>query len=248
MTKTSDFTLGYDLNAWNNYGEKTPITTDISPTENSNILICGMAGSGKSYFESQLFARLIKANPSSTFYFADYKREDAFTHLHDCTRYYAYKRTLDALDVVYERLNARQSGEDTSRHPITLIWDEYMANILSLMSEDKKKAEAAMRKVGEILMMGRSMSVRLIISCQRPDAVAFPVGSRFNYGIIVVLGAVNRSVYEMLMPDFMDKVKGRVFGRGEGAVLLQGSQLHFIKVPEVRDVGAMNDLCVGALS
>ena len=246
--KNSDFVLGYDLDAWKDYGEKSPIITDISPSTNSHMLICGMAGSGKSYFEAQLFSRLVRASPGGEFYFADYKREDAFAHLQDCTRYYPYKRTLEALDAVYHRLNARMSGEDKSRNPVTLIWDEYIANVLALLNEDKKKAENVMRKVSEILMMGRSMSVRLIVSCQRPDAVAFPVGSRLNYGIIVVLGAFVRSVYEMLMPDCMDKVKGREFGRGEGSVLLQGSQLHFIKVPQVVDIEGMNDVCKGALS
>ena len=243
----SDFTLGYDLDAWKDYGERTPIITDISPSTNSHMVICGMAGSGKSYFQTQIFARLVKASPDGEFYFADYKREDAFAHLQDCPRYYPYKQTLEALDAVYARLNARMSGEDTSRNSVTLIWDEYIANILALQTENKQLAEATMRKVGEILMMGRSMSVRLIVSCQRPDAVAFPAGARLNYGIIVVLGGFVRSVYEMLMPDHMDKIKGRDFGRGEGSVLLQGSQLHFIKVPQTVNMGTLDDVCKGAL-
>jgi len=246
--KNFDFTLGYDLDDWHYYGEKTPIVTDITPPLNSNTVICGMAGSGKSYFESQFFARLVKAEPTGEVYFADYKREDAFAHLQACTRYYPYEQTLDALDTVYCRLNARQSGEDMSRNPITLIWDEYIANILALLNEDKKKAEMVMRQVSKILMLGRSMAIRLIISCQRPDAVAFPVGSRLNYGIIVVLGAFNRSVYEMMMPEYMDKVKGREFRRGEGSVWLERSGLHFIKIPQVRDITGMNDVCRLALS
>ena len=244
----SNFSLGYDLDMWNDYGEKTPIITDISPDTNSHMLICGMSGSGKSYFETQLFSRLAKADPSGVFYFADYKGEDAFAYFHDCTRYYRFNRTLDGLETVYDILKARMSGEDNSRHPVTLIWDEYIANILALLSEDKKHAEKIMRQVSEILLMGRSKSVRLIVSCQRPDAVAFPVGSRLNYGIVVVLGAFNRSVYEMLMPDHIEKVKGREFGRGEGSVLLQGSQLHFIKVPQTANIGEMHDLCKGALT
>jgi len=146
---------------------------------------------------------------------------------------------------VYNRLNARLSGEDKSRNPVTLIWDEYIANILALANEDKKKAAVVMNKVSEILLMGRSKSVRLIVSCQRPDAVAFPVGSRLNYGVVVVLGAFVRSVYDMLMPDHIEQVKGREFGLGEGTVLLQGSQLHFIKVPKTSNV---EELCKGALS
>ena len=69
-----------------------------------------------------------------------------------------------------------------------------MANILALQSISKKTAEEAMRKVSEILMLGRSLSIRLLISCQRPDASAFPSGSRLNYGIIIIVGASIRSI------------------------------------------------------
>jgi hypothetical protein len=52
----------------------------------------------------------------------------------------------------------------------------------------------------------------------------------------------------MLLPDFKDEVQGRKFRRGEGVVLLQGSELHFIKVPMVRDVERIHQLCIKALS
>ena len=246
--KNSDFTLGYDLDDWHYYGERTPIVTDISSDTTSHALICGASGSGKSYFQAQFFARLVKAEPDGEFYFADYKRDDSFAHLRGCTRYYPHKRTLDALDALYNRMNARMSGEDETRNPVTLIWDEYIANVLSLLNEDKKKAEVVMNKVSEILMDGRSMSIRLVISTQRPDAKAFPDGSRINCGIIVVLGAYKQSVYKVALPEYMDEVKGRKFRRGEGSVWLERSGLHYIKVPQMRDIEAINDVCVGALS
>lgn len=252
MTMKSDapklLTLGYDLDAWNGYGAKVPITTDISPVTNSHILICGMSGSGKSYYENALFSKLVIGEPHGEFHFADYKGEDSFAYLRGCSRYYSYRNTLQALDAVYARLNARQSGEDESCHPITLIWDEYMANVLSLVNEDKKAAAVVMNKVSEILLLGRSLSVRLITTMQRPDAIAFPSGSRLNYGVVIVLGAAIKSIYEMLLPDFMEQVKGRVFGQGEGVALLQGSRLHFIKVGTVQDSERMQQICVKALS
>ena len=240
-------TLGYKLDAWKLYREKVPITIDLSPKTNSHILICGMSGSGKSYLENQILAKLALAEPDGEIYFADYKQEDSFAYLRGCPRYYPYKDTIKALDIVYGRLLARQSGEDISRNPVTLVWDEYMAQALALISEDKRVASTIMGKVSEILMQGRSPSVRIVISCQRPDALAFPAGSRLNYGVVVVLGAVVRSTYEMLLPDHMEQAKGRKFGRGEGVVLLQGSELHYVKVPMVRDVPRMEEICIKAL-
>lgn len=247
-------TLGYDLDRWNLFGEKEPISIDLSPHTNSHILLCGMSGSGKSYLENQIIAKLAHgvdgldaaAMTDREVYFGDYKQDDSFAYLRGCPRYYGYKDTLQALDIVHGRLLARQSGEDASRNPITIIWDEYMAQILS-MSSDKKTVTAVMGKVSEILMLGRSLSVRLVISCQRPDALAFPAGSRLNYGVVVVLGAAVRSIYEMLLPDHMEQTKGRQFGRGEGVVLLQGSELRYIKVPVVQNVGRMEQICIKAL-
>jgi len=207
-----------------------------------------MSGSGKSYAEQGYLAKLALAQSDAEFFFSDYKGDDSFAYLRNCKRYCSFKSTLENLDCVYNRLNSRLSGEDETRHPITLVWDEYMANILALTAEDKKLATTVMGKVSEILLMGRSMSVRFLCSCQRPDAVAFPVGSRLNYGIVVILGAYIRSIYEMLMPDHKEQVEGREFGRGEGVALLQGSDLHFIKIPTVKDAGRMEEIFKQALS
>lgn len=253
MISTSDpsvMVLGYNLERWNDRRDKMPVSIDLSPKANSHILLCGMSGSGKSYMEHQLLARLIMAEKdrSGEYFFADYKDDDTFSYLQDCPRYFSYKDTLQALNIVHSCLLARQSGEDSSRNPITLIWDEYMAQALNLISEDKKAAAVVMGKVSEILLLGRSLSVRLIVVCQRPDALAFPAGSRLNYGVVVVLGAAVRSIYEMLLPDHMEQVRGRQFGRGEGVALLQGAELHFLKVPIVRNEAHLRQICTEALS
>lgn len=174
--------------------------------------------------------------------FSDFKQDDSFEFLRKCPRYYPYDRTIEALEIVYDTLHKRQSGEDISRSPVTLVWDEYMANILAIQGTEKKKADDIMRKVSEILMLGRSLGVRLVISCQRPDAAAFPSGSRLNYGVILIVGAPIRSIYEMLIPkEYIDEIGDRNFKRGEGVALLQGSELCFIKIPRVRDMERCNE-------
>lgn len=242
--------LGYEFDAWYGYGDKIPITTDISTKTNSHTLICGMSGSGKSYLTNQYFARIcVEDGNNAKTYFADFKQDDTFLYLRNCHRYYAYDRTIEALETVYEILHKRQSGEDISRSPVTLVWDEYIANILSLLGTDKKKAESVMRKVSEILMLGRSLAVRLVVSCQRPDATAFPTGSRLNYGVIIIMGAPIKSIYEMLIPkEYIEKISKRTFDIGEGVVLFQGADLHYIKVPVIRNVQKMKEICIEALS
>lgn len=247
-TPCHELVLGYDLDRWNQYGEQEKITVNLSPENNSHILLCGMSGSGKSYLENGILAKLALSEPNGEIHFADYKGDHAFAYLRGCSRYYTYRDTLQALEIVHKRLLARQSGVDISKNPVTLIWDEYMAQILALQSEDKKTAAVVMNRVSEILLLGRSLSVRLVMAIQRPDAIAFPAGSRLNYGVVVVLGAAVKSIYEMLLPDFKEEVKGRTFTRGEGIVLFQGSELRYLKVPVVGNPKRMEQLCIKALS
>lgn len=251
MIKNFNLLLGYDYDKWYGYGLKEPVYADILPPQNSQAILCGMSGGGKSYCVNLLYARLSlwEQQEKGIVYFSDFKQNDQFSYLRWCPRYYPYDKSLEALEIVYDILHKRQSGEDKSRQPVTLIWDEYMANILALQAVNKKLADEAMRKVSEILMLGRSKAVRLWISCQRPDASAFPNGSRLNYGIIIIVGAPIRSIYEMLIPkEYIDLIGERQFGVGEGVALLQGSQLKFIKVPMVRDTEKMQQVCIDALS
>lgn len=252
MTISSkELLIGYDYDAWYGYSEKIPITVDASTKNNTHTLICGMSGSGKSYFTNQYLARIcLHGGEDSVVYMADFKQDDScFAHLRDCPRYYPYDKTIEALDAVYEIMHKRQCGEDISRNFVTLVWDEYMANILALLGSEKKKAEEVMHKVSEILMLGRSLAIRLVIACQRPDASAFPTGSRLNFGVIIIVGATLDSIYSMLMPkELIDKVGDREFHTGEGIMLWQGSELRFIKVPVIRNEEKMKAICIDALT
>ena len=161
-TLFDELLIGYDYDAWYGYAEKMAISVDVSTKVNSHTLVCGMSGSGKSYLTNQYLARIcLHGGEDSVVYFADYKQDDSFAYLRECPRYYPYNKTIDALEEVYEIMHKRQRGEDTTRNYITLIWDEYVANILSFLGSGKKKAEAVMHKVSEILMLGRSLAVRL---------------------------------------------------------------------------------------
>ena len=250
MTKNNFLKLGYDYDAWHGYGKRDALFTDISLKTNSHMILCGMSGSGKSYALVWCLKMLILASPpEAEYYFGDFKQDDTFAFLRKCSRYYPYKRVLDALNIVYEKMHRRQSGEDKSRYGVTLIIDEYVAFILALQSEDKKKATEAMSKISELLMVGRSLSVRAVLALQRGDAKVFENGARINFGIILVLGSALKSSYEMVMPkEFIEEIGERKFKAGEGILLLQGSELHFIKIPIVRNIEEMQRLCIQALS
>lgn len=247
MISDSKLLLGYDYDAWYLQGAKEPISIEFSRSYNSSLICQGLSGSGKSLSILTIMARLSKFE--GIVFFADFKQDDNFTFLRDCPRYYPYYQAEEALEAVYSILQLRQSGKDSSRYPVTLIFDEYMAFVLSLLSFDKKKAERVMRQVGELLMLGRSLNIRLWCLGQRGDALVFPSGSRINFGVCIFLGAALRSSYEMFMPkEFIDKVGDRHFKAGEGVVILQGSQMRFIKMPIVKDENKLQALCIDAIT
>lgn len=116
--KASDMLLvGYDYDAWYGYSEKVPICIDASTKNNSQTLICGMSGSGKSYLTNQYLTRIcLHGGADSKVYFADFKQDDSFSHLRKCHRYFSYDKTLDALDEVYEIMHKELFEKFLSKH------------------------------------------------------------------------------------------------------------------------------------
>ena len=81
------------------------------------------------------------------------------------------------------------------------------------------------------------------------EQAADGVGGRRTDGVILIVGAPIKSIYEMLIPkEYIDEIGDRNFKRGEGVALLQGSELRFIKIPMVRDMEKMQQICIDALT
>lgn len=211
-----------------------------------------MSGSGKSYCLLRTLALIIKTVPTCEIHFGDYKQEESFAFLRNSgsSRYYGYHAVTDAINLVYGRLQARIANTDTSKNPVILVIDEYVSYMASLQNTDKKLSTTMMFKIAEILLMGRSLNIRIICTCQRPDAIIFPLGSRSNYGIIICLGAPLKSTYEMLLPgaEYFDEIGDRKFSQGEGIMLIQNSELHFIKIPQIDNMDNLKELCIKGLS
>lgn len=241
--------LGYDFDAFLNYGGKEEISVNLGSIENTHIILSGMSGSGKSTALLTIYAKLVKAESSGIYYFADFKQDSSFKFLNQCSRYYPFEQCIKAVETVFEILLNRQSGKEQYEEPVTLIFDEYVAYILYLMEIDKKKAESVMSKISTMLMLGSSLKVRLVLACQRPDASVFKNGSRLNFGIIIILGASIKSIYEMLLPkEYIDLIGERIFKVGEGVVLLQNSELYFVKMPIIRNKSKLKEICSVGLS
>lgn len=245
LKKDCKITIGYSYDSWIELGEKVPIEVCMDTSENTHVLLTGMSGSGKSYGILQLTCRIARNFPEGRILFSDYKGDDMFGFLKGCKGYYYFDKTIDALEETYSVFRDRMSGTDKSREQVTLIWDEFVANMLSLQTKDSKYAKKVMNMISEILMAGRSMATRLICVCQRPEASCFPSGGRINFGYVVILGAPIKSILEMLLPgkEYIDAIGDRHFKQGEGILISQQTDQYFIKMPRITDMETLQKIC-----
>lgn len=105
-------------------------------------------------------------------------------------------------------------------------------------SLDKKAADEVKRKIGNILLMGRSLGIHLIIGIQRADAEYFRAGARDQFGAILMLGNLSKEQKAMLALDYRDEMTA-TNTRGQGYLLLDGQGLHHIQVPRVNDINKL---------
>ena len=220
--------LGYDLDVYSGYGIKQEI--HWNPDSQPMLLVVGGTGSGKSYFLSQLMARISIYLPDSRLYLCDFKNID-FREYAECPRRWSYDACTEGLSEFYESFQARLNGEDGSTNRKFFIFDEWAAFV---MSREKKAAEEVKSKLSTLLMMGRGVRHHVIIGLQRADAQLFPLGGRDQFGAIIALGNLSREQRLMLFQDNREEMTA-TNARGQGYLSLDGEPLRRIQIPTVRD-------------
>lgn len=91
--------------------------TDVAP----HGAIFGTTGSGKTYAEKILLARISLKCPSSQFFICDFKGDSDFSFLTGAERFYRYAECKKGLDNFYNCFLNRQSGKDSSRNFLLLV-------------------------------------------------------------------------------------------------------------------------------
>lgn len=154
-------------------GLKIPIDwdTELAPMG----CVFGATGSGKTYALKLLLGKLSKyGNAHLTV--CDGKGGGDFDFLKGCERY-ASVDVSAVFNAFYDRFLARQRGEDESRDMMVLLFDEWSAYLDGL--DNRKTVEAQRKKLGNILRLGRSFNVHVIVGQQRMDSCLLPRISKF---------------------------------------------------------------------
>jgi energy-coupling factor transporter ATP-binding protein EcfA2 len=217
-------------------GDSTPIEWNYETSP--HVVIFGPTGSGKSYCCKLLLGKISLYIPDSMIYVCDFKRSDDFAFLKDCERFYVYTDCADGLNIFYSRFIARQSGEDTSRSMSALYFDEWAAYLNSI--QDKKQLESEKQKLANILMLGRSFNVHIVLSQQRVDAQYFST-ARDNFNIVLGLSNLSIESRDMFFSSFKKEIRPDR-ARGTGYMLTNGANLTRVVVPKINNMDKLHEV------
>ena len=150
----------------------------------------------------------------------DYKKS-SFAHFEDTPNFYGYENVPDGIRAFYQEFSERLEANNENRNKqirVLLIY-EYGALI---SAQDKKNAEELKTMVANMLFMGRSLGIRVLIGVQRADAEHFKAGARDQFRAILALGDLSKEQKQMLFTDYKDKMDRHSNGIGEGYLLVDG--------------------------
>lgn len=203
-----------------------------------NCLVVGNTGSGKSYALLTILGTYARQSPDVSITICDYKMS-SFAQFKDTPNFYGYEAVPEGIRSVYKEYQERLETDDPERNKQirVLLIDEYGALI---SSRDRKAAEDLKTMVGNMLLMGRSLGIRVLVGIQRGDSENFMTGARDQFRAILGLGNLSKEQKKMLFSDFKDSMTERN-GIGEGYLLIDGQNIERVKVAEIQDMGALTE-------
>lgn len=212
-----------------------------NPETAPHMAVSGASGSGKTYLASLICAKISILNRNASLVVCDFKGTE-MNFLDGNPNYYKYSECENGIKQVYERLLNRQSLKDQTTYPIFLYIDEFssLTNFLP-----KKTSEELKQILANILMLGRSLNIFIILSQQRLDSSFFGTASRENICCVISLSNMSKEAKQMMFRDYDIQNNKK---RGTGVMLVNGSDFYNIIVPTVSNTALMKRYIIKAVS
>ena len=204
-----------------------------------NLLCIGQTGSGKSYALSVILAIYSKLIPDVSITIVDYKHS-LLTPLAHTQNYYGYDKAIDGINLFYHEFQERLAAHDSARNKKIkiLLIDEYGALI---GSQDKKKAEEIKTMVGNMLLMSRSLGLRVVVGTQTAHSEQFRTGARDQFHGVLALGNLSKEQKQMLFSDYKEKMNEHN-DIGEGYLLINGNDIERVKIAKIKDIETLIEI------
>lgn len=206
------------------------------PDKAPHAVIIGATGSGKTYFSKLLLGKISLYGYNVEIFVCDFKGDTDWEFAAGCKKFYRFTECAEGLTQFYNRFTDRQQRKDISRSMLVLFFDEWASY---LNYQDKKQAEEEKKKLANLLMLGRSFNVHIIISQQRADAQYFST-ARDNFNLVIGLGNLSEESKDMLFHEHKkDMLPNRK--RGTGYMLTNGADLKTILVPRITNMQKLHN-------
>lgn len=204
-----------------------------------NLLCVGQTGSGKSYAFSVILALYSKHIPDVSITIADYKHSLLMPLAHT-QNYYGYDKAVEGISLFYEEFKERLANHDLERNKRVkiLLIDEYSALI---GSQDKKRAEELKTMIGNMLLMSRSLGMKIIIGTQTAHSENFKTGARDQFHAVLALGNLSKEQKQMLFSDYKEKMNEHN-SIGEGYLLINGKDIERVKISKIKDMESLIEI------
>ncbi|MFA9466393.1 MAG: hypothetical protein ACERKN_19190 [Velocimicrobium sp.] len=197
-----------------------------------HLALAGSTGLGKTYLETLIIGRICKQMSDSEVTICDFKGDEAFLPLKNTSnktkRIYFFEDCEEGFINFHNSFLERQKRTDLSRNIKLLVFDEWSGFLHFL---EKKKAEEYKKKMFNLLMLGRSLNIHILLSFQRLDSEFFTSGSRDQLGLTIILGNPSKEVKKMLFNNCEEHLFENK-SRGEGYLIINGMEIRDIIVPE----------------
>lgn len=208
-----------------------------------HMLTIGSSGSGKTFLNKLIIARVSLKIANASVTILDFKADD-YKFAVNCKNLYEFDKVKEGLEQFYNKFLLRQQGKDMDRSFKLLVIEE-LGSMMAYF--EKKEVESMKAMIGNLIFMGRSKNFHLLISTQRPESSYFGPGIRDSIGTVIALGNLSKEGKNMMFSGFQDNMT-EYHGQGSGYMLVNGAELYSIKVPQVKNVSKLEDYIRQALN
>lgn len=231
--------IGYHKEDFENYKIKVPVCITLEKKE-SNILITGKSGSGKS-LSTRWYLWNMLHNKESVCYIADYKGGTEYETFEGTPAYATGEDAIKMIEDFYLFFTeVRKNRLRLTKH-YSLFIEEWFGLLTYAETKNKKLKTELMSKVGEILSVARGLNLGIILCIQRADSSNFSSGARDQFQCVINFGRCSTEQFRMLgFSGELEDNPTNNFKPGQALALIDGQNgVQEILVPWIRNADVM---------